>query len=71
MAMSEFSKSSTALPASMHKNPPPIPFNSKVKKVKKVDVPDADKSEWIKLVSLMDPDNAASKYSRQFAIFKA
>jgi hypothetical protein len=38
----------------------------------KVYGPDADKSEWIKLEFLMDPDNAASgsKYSRQFTIFK-
>jgi hypothetical protein len=38
----------------------------------KVDVPDVDKSEWIKLEFLMDPDNPAlgSKYSLQFAIFK-
>jgi hypothetical protein len=47
-------------------------FVSKVKKVDKVDGPDTDKSEWIKLKFLMDPDNPAlgSKYSRQFAIFK-
>jgi hypothetical protein len=40
-----------------------------VKKMDKVDEPDADK---IKLEFLMDPDNpaSASKYSRQFAIFK-
>jgi hypothetical protein len=36
----------------------------------KVDGPDADKTEWIKLDFFMDPDNSASKYSRQFAIFK-
>jgi hypothetical protein len=38
----------------------------------KVDGPDVDKSEWIKLEFLMDPDNPpwGSKYSRQFAIFK-
>jgi hypothetical protein len=41
-----------------------------VKKVDKVDGHDADKSEWIKLEFLMDPDNPASKYSRQFVIFK-
>jgi hypothetical protein len=43
-----------------------------VKKMDKVDGPDADKSEWIKLEFLMDPDNLALdyKYSRQFAIFK-
>jgi hypothetical protein len=44
---------------------PPIPFVFKVKKMDKVDGPDADKSEWIKLEFLMDPDNPAlgSKYS--------
>jgi hypothetical protein len=48
----------------------PIPFVSKVnKKMDKVDGPDADKSEWIKLEFFMDTDNPASKYSRQFAIF--
>jgi hypothetical protein len=41
-----------------------------VKKVDKVYGLDADKSEWIKLEFLMYPDNPASKYSRQFAIFK-
>jgi hypothetical protein len=38
--------------------------------MEKVDAPDADKSELIKLEFFMDPDNPASKYSRQFAIFK-
>jgi hypothetical protein len=43
-----------------------------VKKMDKVDGPEADKSEWIKLEFLMDPDNPelGSKYSRQFAFFK-
>jgi hypothetical protein len=43
-----------------------------VKKINKVDGPDAHNSEWIKLEFLMDPDNPAwgSKYSPQFAIFK-
>jgi hypothetical protein len=38
----------------------------------KVDMPDVDKSEWIKLEFLMGLDNPASgcKYSRQFSIFK-
>jgi negative regulator of genetic competence, sporulation and motility len=37
-----------------------------VKNKDKVDGPDADKSEWIKLEFLMDPDNSASgsKYSQ-------
>jgi hypothetical protein len=49
--------------------PSPIPFASKVKKMDKVDGPDAEKSEWIKLKFLMGPDNPASKYSWKFAIF--
>jgi hypothetical protein len=40
-----------------------IPFVSKVKKMDNVDGPDADKSEWIKLDFLMDPDNPTTKYS--------
>jgi hypothetical protein len=36
----------------------------------KVDGPEADKSEWIQLEFLMDPRNQASKYPRQFSIFK-
>jgi hypothetical protein len=60
MAMSKFSKYSAALPPSVRKNPPPpIPFVSKVKKMDKVDGPDADKLEWIKLEFLMNPDNPA------------
>jgi hypothetical protein len=46
------------------RNPPPHSFVSKVKKIDKVDGPDtdkfdADKSEWIKLEFLMDPDKPA------------
>jgi hypothetical protein len=60
MCMSKFSKSTAALPPSLCKNPPfPIPFVSKVKKMDKVDGTDADKSEWVKLEFLMDPDNPA------------
>jgi hypothetical protein len=54
--LSKFSKSAAALPPTVRKNPP-IPFVSKVKKMEKVDVPDADKSDWIKLEFLMDPYN--------------
>jgi hypothetical protein len=41
-----------------------------MKKMDKVDGPDTDKSEWIKLEFFMEPDSPDSKYSRQFAIFK-
>jgi hypothetical protein len=66
MAMSKFSKSAAALPTSVHEIPPPIPYVSKMKKMHKVDGTDVDKSEWIKLKFLMDPDNPASgsKYSQ-------
>jgi hypothetical protein len=55
------------------RTPSHLPFLfSKVKKMDKVDGPDTDKSEWIKLEFLMDPDNPASgsKYFQQFTIFK-
>jgi hypothetical protein len=70
MAMSKFSKSSAALPPSVRENPPPIPILYRVKKMDKVDGTEADKSEWIKLEFLMNPDNPASKYYRQLSIFK-
>jgi hypothetical protein len=43
-----------------------------MKKMEKLDWPDIDKSEWIKLQFLMDPYNPAwgSKYSWQVSIFK-
>jgi hypothetical protein len=69
MTMSKDSKSSAALTSSFRENPP-IPFVSNLKKMDKVEGPDTDKSEWIKLEFLMVPDNLASKYYRQFAIFK-
>jgi hypothetical protein len=59
MAMTKFSKYSAALPPSVSENPPPIPFAPKVKKINMFYRPDADKSEWIKLEFLMDPDNPA------------
>jgi hypothetical protein len=43
--MSKLSKSYADLPPSVREPPPPIPFVSKVKKMEKVDGPDADKSE--------------------------
>jgi hypothetical protein len=58
MAMSKFFKSAAALPPPLCENPP-IPFVSKMKKVDKDDGPDEDKSKWIKLEFLMDPDNPA------------
>jgi hypothetical protein len=39
--------------------PTPIPFVSKLKKMDKVDGPDKEKSESIKLQFLMEPDNLA------------
>jgi hypothetical protein len=70
MAMSKFAKSAAALPPSVSKNAPPFPFVSKMKKTEKMNGRITDKYEWIKLEFLMDPDNPASKYSRQFTISK-
>jgi hypothetical protein len=71
MAMSKFSKSAAALPPSVRENPPHS-FCFQGEEDGQVDGPDVDKSDWIKLEFLMDPDNPAldSKYSRQFSIFK-
>jgi hypothetical protein len=41
-----------------------------VKKMNKVDGPNADKSEWIKLEFFMNSENLASKYAQHFTIFK-
>jgi hypothetical protein len=40
--------------------------------MEKIDEPDTEKTEWIKMEFLMDPDNPDldSKYPQQFAIFK-
>jgi hypothetical protein len=57
--MGEFSKSASDKPTNVRKKPPPIPFVSKVKKMDKVDRPDACKSDLIKLEFLMDPENPA------------
>jgi hypothetical protein len=72
MAMGKFSQYFTALPPSVCKNSHPlIPFVSKAKKMDKVDGLDADKSEWINLEFLIDPDNPAlGSKCQQFAIFK-
>jgi hypothetical protein len=58
MPITKFSKSAAALPPSVREKPP-IPIVSKGKKMDKVDGLDADKSEWIKLEFLIDPDNPA------------
>jgi hypothetical protein len=41
-----------------------------MKNMKKMDGPDADKTELIKLEFIMDSDNLASKYSEQFIFLK-
>jgi hypothetical protein len=41
-----------------------------MKKMEKVEGPDADKSEKIKLEFLMDTDIQASRYTQQFANLK-
>lgn len=67
--MVKTARSSVGLPPAVRENPP-IPFVSKVKKLDKADGGEVEKTELIKLEFLMDPANPASKYSRQFVIFK-
>ena len=52
------------------RDPPTIPFVSKVKKVEKAEGAEVDKMEHIKLEFFMDSGNPASKYARHFVIFK-
>jgi hypothetical protein len=47
-----------------------ITFVFRAKNMDKLDEPDAEMSEYIKLYFLMDPENLASNYFQQFAIFK-
>jgi hypothetical protein len=68
MDLSKFSIYFTALTPSVLENP--RSFCLQGEKMDKVDGSDADKSGWINLEFLMDPDNPASKYSQQFSIFK-
>jgi hypothetical protein len=70
MAMSKFSEFSAFASFCVREHPPPILFVSKVKEMDKVDGTDTDKSEWIKLEFLIQPDNQASKYYQHFSIFK-
>jgi hypothetical protein len=58
-------------PTSVREKTTPHPvfsFVSKFKKIFNVDEPNTDMYECIKLELLMDPENPAFKYSRQFAI---
>jgi hypothetical protein len=71
MAMSKVSKSSADILPSIGTIPSPIPFVSKLKKMDKVNGPDARKTQYTKLEFFMGPDNAATefKYSRNLVIF--
>jgi hypothetical protein len=68
MAMSKFTKNNAAMYPSMHENPS-IPFTPKSKKVKS-ELTEADKTELIKFDFFVDPKNSATKFSKDFLIFK-
>jgi hypothetical protein len=68
MAMSKFTKSSATMYPSMRENPP-IPFTPKSKNVKS-QLQEADKTELILCDFFVDPKNSATKFSREFLIFK-
>jgi hypothetical protein len=63
VAISKFFKASTALPPSARDSLFATSFIFKVKKMNKVNGPNADKTKWIKFELLMDSDNLVSKYS--------
>lgn len=68
MKMREFVKSNSGLPSSMLESPS-IPFVLNVKKVD-FNAVEADKTELIKFDIFVDPKNPASRYSKEFVIFK-
>jgi hypothetical protein len=68
MAMSKFTKQNATMYASMRENPP-IPFTPKSKKVKS-ELTEAEKTELITFDFFVDPENSATKYSKEFLIFK-
>ena len=63
--MSKFAKN---MPPTMRENPP-IPFVTKLKKLETEDA-DSDKLESIRFELLVDPSNPATRFSKEFFIFK-
>jgi hypothetical protein len=68
MAMSKFSKTSAIMYPPMHEKPP-IPFTPKSTKVKS-ELTEADKTELITFDFFVNPENSATKFSKEFLIFK-
>jgi hypothetical protein len=68
MAMSKFTKHNATMYPFMRENPP-IPFIPKSKKVKS-ELTEADKTELITFDFFVDPENSATKFSKEFLIFK-
>ena len=56
------------MPPTMRENPP-IPFVTKPKKVE-AEGADSDKVESIRFEFLVDPSNPATRFSKEFIIFK-
>ena len=63
--MSKFAKN---MPPTMRENPP-IPFVTKLKKLE-TEGADSDKVESIRFEFLVDPSNPATRFSKEFIIFK-
>jgi hypothetical protein len=68
MSMSKFTKHNAAMYPYMREYPP-IPFTPKSKKVKS-ELTEADKTELITFDFIVDPENSATKDSKEFLIFK-
>jgi hypothetical protein len=67
MAMSKLTKHNAAMYSSMREIPP-IPFTPKSKKVKS-ELTEAEKTELITIDFFVDPENSATKFSKEFIIF--
>jgi hypothetical protein len=66
--MSKFAKNHHGMLPALRETPP-IPFVSRAKKVETEGV-EVDKTKYIKFDFFVDPENPASRYSKEFLIFK-
>jgi hypothetical protein len=66
--MSKFAKNNHGMIPALHEIPT-IPFVSRAKKVETKGA-EVDKTEYIKFDFFVDPENPASRYSKEFLIFK-
>jgi len=66
--MTKFAKNQHGMLPALRETPP-IPFVSRTKKVE-TECAEVDKTEYIKFDFFVDPENPASRYSKEFLVFK-